>query len=189
MNNSVASSTSDVISFRVREEKERNREGGRGRRARLGIIRCSRRTKPLVAASFIVRNRRLTFAVHHRYAIPEAILMPTESKYSDGGIEHTSTATRQPEGCIIYECIKRNYIRSGIKSADFSRSLFSPNAFRKLRIGDVTRGEKYRRGVRQKMQSAFIANRVRSSRIKGYFSNFIVSDRNPRPMFQIREFN
>lgn len=70
MNNSVASSTSDIISFRVREENERNREGGRGRQARLGIIRCSRRTKPLVAASFIVRNRRLTFAVHHHYAIP-----------------------------------------------------------------------------------------------------------------------
>lgn len=79
MNNSVASSTSDVISFRVREENERNREGGKGGvggQARLGIIRCSRRAKPLVAASFIARNRRLTFAVRH-YSILEAILMST----------------------------------------------------------------------------------------------------------------
>ena len=159
MNNSVASSTSDVISFHVREENERNREGGRGRQARLGIIRCSRRTKLLVAVSFTVRNRRLAFTVRHHYAILEAILMSTVTFEIRRWTEprwHTLNATRTRE-CIIYECIKENYTEE--LRALISRSPLSPNAFRKLccQVEDDVR----RKEPLQKMQSAFIANRIR----------------------------
>lgn len=142
MNNSVASSTSDVISFRVREGNERNREGGSGRQARLGIIRCSRRTKPLVAASSIARNRRLTFAIHHHYAILEAILTSAVTfEIYDGEPNWDGTLRdgyAHPENALFTNALSGIILEVELR-APISRSLFSPNASRKLRIGDDAR--------------------------------------------------
>lgn len=132
VNNSVASSTSDIISFRAQGENGRNRErvterarkkgeyNGRDARWRIIRVRGSlSRLLPRVSSLVIDVSPSPRFA---------AILMSTMtvSEYVDEAKLKT-VHSKVPRECIIYECIKRNSIRSGIKSVAFLR--FSLTSF------------------------------------------------------------
>lgn len=133
-------------------------EEGEWQRARRRIILYSRQAKPLIVAAFIVRNRRFTFAIRHS-AILQAILMSTATlgirrpRWEDA----RSRAVRRE--CIIYECIRRNSIRSGIKSGAFPTISFTflLAHFENFAVGSTR--EKRRRG-RCKVHSSQMTFRI-----------------------------
>lgn len=80
-----------------------------------------------------------------------------------------------PENALFTNALSGIILEAELR-APISHSPLSPNAFRKLRCR--IRDDARRKEPSQKMQSAFIANRIQSSRIREYFSNTIVSDWN-----------